>query len=486
MQERFSHNNNNYWDLVAAERRLFLWFKTIFTIYSIYLHFLSTFTTCRMQAYSIPQIAKPFTTAITLPGSKSIALRQLAMSAMSKGTSTLTGVPACDDIDAMCECLTALGAIVERTQGPDNDNVRITGPINLTADVVLNAGMSGASTRLLIGLAALRSGTTHIDGHPSLQVRTNQPLLDVLVRHGCSVESPSAESPSFETQTGRLPLSIRGPIEFPDTIEIDGSISSQYITALLIAATNNTRKQRISITGNLVSRPYINITLAEMQKRGVRAQWIDDSKLEIDTGFYQNNDIKIEGDATAATYFAALATLHAGSVTLTNLGSNTQQGDYEFLEVMQMLGSTIHKEPGTTTITGPTRLASLPSLDLERMPDAALTLIAMAPLIPGETTIAGLSTLHHKECDRLICSARELSALGASVEATESTITVGQTEADGFNEHQVTTYHDHRMAMAFSTLGSFCGGLSVDDKPVVNKTYPHYWEHFETLLSVEH
>jgi 3-phosphoshikimate 1-carboxyvinyltransferase len=110
----------------------------------------------------------------------------------------------------------------------------------------------------------------------------------------------------------------------------------------------------------------------------------------------------------------------------------------------------------------------------------------MAPLIPGETTIAGLSTLHHKECDRLICSARELSALGASVEATESTITVGQTEPDDFNEYQVTTYHDHRMAMAFSTLGSFCGGLSVDDKPVVNKTYPHYWEHFETLLSVEH
>ena len=448
---------------MAAERRLFLEFK-------------NDFGSNTMQAYSIPQISKPFNTTITLPGSKSIALRQLAMSALSKGTSTLAGVPACDDIDAMCDCLATLGAKIVRTQGLENDEVSVTGPIDFTSDVRLNARMSGASTRLLIGLAALRRGTTHLDGHASLQVRTNQPLLDVLIRHGCSIES----------QQGGLPLTIRGPIEFPQTIEVDGSISSQYITALLIAAPDPNRKQHISITGNLVSRPYIDITLAEMQKRGVSARWIDDLQLEIEAGCYQNNDINIEGDATAATYFSALATLHAGSVKLTNLGSNTRQGDYEFLNVMRMLGSTIHREPDTTTITGPIQLSALATLDLERMPDAALTLIAMAPLIPGQTTIAGLSTLHHKECDRLVCSVDELTALGVEVESTESTISVGQTEPGSFNEHQLTTYHDHRMAMAFSTLGSICGGLSVDDKLVVNKTYPHYWEHFETLLSVKY
>ncbi|HAH80057.1 MAG TPA: hypothetical protein DCL88_02435, partial [Gammaproteobacteria bacterium] len=258
--------------------------------------------------FQVEKLAAPFTARITLPGSKSIALRQLAIAALCSGTTHLAGVPDCDDTAAMLDCIQALGAEVALTA----EAIVVTGPIDLSdKPVQLNARMSGASTRLLIGLAALRRGVTVIDGHPSLRARTNKPLLDLLSAQGCRVESDS----------GCLPASISGPIETTKHLRIDGSLSSQYITALLIAAPGylHEAKQVIEIQGELVSRPYIDITINEMRKRGVQVAWLDEQRLEIAAGSYQAGSVTVEGDATAATYFAALATLHKSNVTLTNL-----------------------------------------------------------------------------------------------------------------------------------------------------------------------
>lgn len=420
--------------------------------------------------FLIPKLSPHFNATITLPGSKSIALRQLALAALCQGVSKIYGIPECDDTSAMLECLNRLGATTVEQQ----DHIEVHGPMTRDTPVTLNARMSGASTRLLIGLAALRSGTTLIDGHSSLRARTNAPLLDVLQRHGCQVHSDA----------GKLPVKLQGPIKPPDQLVIDGSLSSQYVTALLLCAPEFSAGStlEIRIQGDLVSRPYIDITLNEMSKRGGQAYWQDSQTLIVHRRAYTPGNVTIEGDATAATYFAGLAGIHGGTITLTNLGNGSVQGDFNFFAVMEALGAKVDRHPEHTQIKGPSALNSLPAIDMNSMPDAALTLIALAPLIPGDTHITGLSSLHHKECDRLNCPAQEFKALGVHPNLTDDTITVPQLPPQLLRPHVLNTYHDHRMAMAFSLLGSVSGHLKIDHKPVVDKTYPQYWSDYSRLV----
>ena len=424
------------------------------------------------ESFAITSLSRGFEASVTLPGSKSIALRQLAISALVDGVSRIKGIPACDDTEAMIDCLSALGVSIERA----GNDVTVYGPMDFgDAPVSLNPRMSGASTRLLIALAALRSGVTRIDGHPSLRVRTNKPLFDVLSRHGCDIRS----------EDGKLPAEIRGPIQVERALEIDGSLSSQYITALMLIAPSLARRQGreeqlIQITGDLVSRPYLEITRNEMRKRQVQGKWIDSATLVIPSTVYQAGEYLVEGDASAASYFLALATLHGGTITLTNLDATSVQGDYGFCDVMEALGSAVERQ-GRTRITGPESLTPLSTIDMQEMPDVALTLIAMAPMLPAPIEITGLQSLHHKECDRLECPAQELKAMGVDLTTTYNAITIEPLNHREPKAHRLTTYHDHRMAMAFSTLGSVFGNLTVDDKHVVNKTYPSFWDDYARL-----
>ena len=423
--------------------------------------------------YLIPKIEQPFNVDLELPGSKSIALRQLAMSALTEGTTILDGVPVCDDTDAMLECLERLGLSISQ----DNTTVTIVGPMNLVDDVVINSRMSGASTRLLIALAALRSGETFIDGHESLRARTNLPLVNALQKLGCQIDSSE----------GHLPLSVRRPIQQSGSIPIDGSLSSQYVTALLLISSGVAGGQsifeKITIEGEVVSKPYIDITINEMDKRGVSARWEGTRSIRIDTTRnYEASKITIEGDATAASYGASLACIHRGQVKFTNLGSNTHQGDYRFFEILEYLGAEIIRDATSTLIRGPSQLAPFESIDMQDMPDVALTLIALAPLLNKELCISGVSSLHHKECDRLECPANEMLKMGIGVTTTSDSIRIQPVSLENLREHLLTTYHDHRMAMAFSVLGSKTGLITVDDKNVVDKTYPDYWKDYQKFL----
>ena len=419
--------------------------------------------------FLIPTIQQPFDCELAIPGSKSIALRQMAISALTPGITTLHGVPQSDDIAAMRDCLTALGVEIEAA----GHTLTLKGPMQYDHEAHLDARMSGASTRLLIGLAALRHGQTHIDGHESLRVRPNQPLYDALRAHGCAVTAPSPG----------LPVTLQGPLALEGNFTIDGTLSSQYLTALMTIAPllPSTAPVVITVSGELVSRPYIEITRNEMAKRGIQTNWIDANTLSITPGTYKGGEYWVEGDATGASYAASLALVHASRVTLTNLGTTTVQGDYEYFSVLERLGAQIVRSEEQTTIVGTNTLQALPSIDMTSMPDAALTLIALAPLLPQPIHITGLSTLHHKECDRLECSATELKRLGVSVRTTEESIIIHPVRSDSWNESTISTYHDHRMAMAFSVLGSVLGGITVDDKAVVNKTYPDYWQDYARL-----
>lgn len=419
--------------------------------------------------FLVPQLRSHFDTRVTLPGSKSIALRQLAISALVDGTSIISGVPKCDDTASMIRCLQALDVKIE----PNGDQLRVTGPMDFGPSTRhLNAFMSGASTRLLIGLAALRQGATHIDGHSSLRARTNQALFDVLRDNGCQVSSPD----------GGLPAIIQGPIQVGAELTIDGSLSSQYVTALLVIAPILAASAGLTVNlkGHLTSRPYVDITRNEMAKRSVSADWQGPNALYVRKDSYQPGNYRVEGDATAASYFLALATLHHGRVCLTNLDATTHQGDYGFCGVMEQLGAQVARE-GATVIQGPAKLRRLEQIDMVAMPDAALTLIAMAPLLPAPLEITGLHTLPHKECNRLECPAVELGKMGIAVSTTSDSIRIAPCPAGKIQQHRLSTYHDHRMAMSFSLLGSVTGTLTVDDQRVVDKTYPDFWQDFQRL-----
>ena len=426
------------------------------------------------HTFLIPKLSSGFEASITLPGSKSIALRQLAISALVDGVSHISGVPICDDTDAMINCLRAYGVTIDTESGV----TRVKGPMDFgSAHVELDARMSGASTRLLIALAALRSGGTSINGHESLQVRTNAPLFKVLRDNGCEVTSDA----------GTLPAVIHGGLTSNGPMQIDGSLSSQYITALtviapLLAARRGASSQMIEIQGDLVSRPYIDITLNEMSKRSVDGQWLANGTLSLPAAHYQPGKFTVEGDASAASYFSALATLHAGTVTLTNLDETTVQGDYAFCNILESLGASVERE-GHTRICGPQKLFPMHQVDMQSMPDVALTLIAMSALLPEPIEITGLQSLHHKECDRLECPAKELKSMGIELSTTHSSIKIAPLGNRRPAAHLLTTYHDHRMAMAFATLGSVHGSITIDDKAVVNKTYPNFWTDYERLIS---
>lgn len=280
-------------------------------------------------------------------------------------------------------------------------------------------------------------------------------------------------------------MSIQGPFKPPAELVIDGSLSSQFVTALLLGAPYYAggAEQVVQIAGTMVSKPYIDITLNEMAKRGVTGTWTEAQKLSVKCSPYKPGRVQIEGDATAATYFAALATLHGGNIELTNLGDSSKQGDYGFFEIMEELGAQVTREANATRIQGPELMRALPATDMTEMPDAALTLIALAPLLPQSTKITGLSTLHHKECDRLECPATEFRALGIDVTTEADAIQIEPVQAAQIRSHTMRTYHDHRMAMAFSLLGSVSGKVAVDDKAVVDKTYPDYWQDYARLTA---
>lgn len=422
----------------------------------------------------INPIKSPFQISLNLPGSKSIALRQLAISALCEESTTLQNITACEDVDTMLDCLQKLGIHLVREA---ETQIRLDNALNKYDEVTLNLNMSGVSTRLLLAIAALRSGLTRFDGHPSLQARTNKDLLDVLKANGISVT---------DTNDGYLPTLLKGPLQRLKKIQIRGNISSQYISALLLISSQLERETIVAITGRCVSKPYIDITLNEMHRRGVESEWLTNASILIPAQKYIGGSFSVEGDASAATYFAALATIHSGSVLFSNLGQDTYQGDYKFFQIMEKMGATVNYTGSTTSIHGPDRLKGIGEIDLTDMPDAALTLITMAPLLPSETLITGLESLRHKECNRLCSSATELKKLGIVCHTGADYICIGPRQnwqsANSNSPITLSTYNDHRMAMALSVLASCRPGCSLDDANVVCKTYPDYWQEYNRLL----
>lgn len=426
----------------------------------------------------IGKVREPFDIALTLPGSKSIALRHLVMSALASGKTSLIGIPRCDDIDAMVGALSRLGAGIV-TDG--RSRLVVDPPETLAAgEVNLDVGLSGVSLRFLLAVAALRRDETHLDGRAPLRVRPNRDMIEALRQLGCHVQAADED--------GHLPISVAGPDDWAREVEVGTRVSSQYLSGLMLIAPRLPRGLTLRPRDEPVSASYVEVTRVEMAKRGVpvriareRGSTSERGAIRIEPAAYRSGTVSIEGDASAATYFAGLATLHASTVHFANLGAGTTQGDFAFFEVCRRLGADVQIERDTVSIAGPARPRAIGHVDMEDMPDASTTLMAVAPFLPAPTHITGLSTLRHKECDRIACPVRELRKAGVEVEEGPDWVRIQPVSTP--RPAPFETYDDHRMAMSLAVFASKVGDCAILDPGCVAKTYADFWEDMETVYA---
>ena len=427
-----------------------------------------------------PWLPGAFEFETPLPGSKSLTLRDCAIAALADGASTIRYPGEADDYWRMKDCLRRLGLAVDDSR---EGEVRVEGRGGNfePGRVELDVGQSAVTTRLMLAFAALRADETVVDGHVSMQKRPNKDLVDALASLGANVQS---------TNGGYLPTTVRGA-RLKGPVKVSGAISSQYLTSLLIIAPLIEGGLTIEVQGELTSKPYLDLTLDEMAKFGVHVDNQRYQKLVVARQAYRAGIIDVEGDASAASYFAALAVLHGARITLSNLGSGTRQGDYGFFSLCEKLGARVERTTARTVIEGPRDLsASFDSpVDMTSMPDVAPTLMMIAPFLRRPTRITGLATLRVKECDRIAAPTRELRKLGVTVEEGPDYMVIEplSTNARPANAIRpvvdIETYHDHRIAMSFGVLGSRLPGLRILDPGCVAKTYPNYWRDWSLARS---
>jgi 3-phosphoshikimate 1-carboxyvinyltransferase len=431
-----------------------------------------------------PWPAGSFQFQTPLPGSKSLTLRDCAIAALASGDSTILYPGEADDFWRMKDCLRRLGVSVDDSQ-PDRVLIGGRGASFPAGRVELDVGQSAVTTRLMLAIASLRPDVTVVDGHISMQKRPNKDLVDALASLGATLES---------TNDGYLPTRVRGTRSLRGPVRVPGNISSQYLTSLMIIAPLIEGGLTIEVAGDLTSKPYVDLTLDEMAKFKVSVDNQDYRRFVVPRQDYQAGEIAVEGDASAASYFAALATLHGASITLTNLGAATRQGDYGFFALCEQLGARVTRGSQSTVISGPRELTRSfdGPVDMTSMPDVAPTLMMIAPFLPRATRITGLATLRVKECDRIAAPTRELRKLGVTVEEGPDYMVIEPLSDDALSRVkssrpavvEIETYHDHRIAMSFGVLGSRLPGLRILDPGCVAKTYPNYWADWQRARSV--
>ena len=419
----------------------------------------------------IEPIPHPLHAVVTLPGSKSITNRALVCAALADGASLLTNALHADDTEAMVEGLEALGVSIRADWS--RGQLAVEGCAGRpVADVALvDARQSGTTSRFLLPVAGLGAGLRRVDASNRMRERPMGEALDAVRALGAEVREVGAP--------GHLPAEVVGGSLLGGEVRVRGDVSSQFVSGLLLAGPAMPRGLVVTVTGPLVSRPYVALTEAVMADFGVAVQRPDDSTWAVAPQPYRGTDLHIEPDATAASYVFAMAALLGGEVTVRGLGRDARQGDLAFVDVLEQMGAQVERGAAATTVRGTGALHGV-EVDLSQISDTAQTLAVVAAFADGPTRATGIGFIRSKETDRIGAVVAELRRLG--VEAVE--------EADGFVVHPgpmrattVQTYDDHRMAMSFALAGLRVPGIHIADPGCVAKTFPGYWRLLEELRS---
>jgi 3-phosphoshikimate 1-carboxyvinyltransferase len=419
-----------------------------------------------MSRYAVRPLAHPPDADVTVPGSKSLTNRALVAALLADGTSTITNVLDADDTGGMLDAITVLGARVRR----EGLTVLVDGTAGRIAPGprTLDARQAGTTARFLPPVLTLGSGAYRVDADAAMRARPMAPLIGALRQLGAVVDEHG--------EPGHLPFTVVAPEGGvrADAVELPGDVSSQFLSGLLLAAPCMPGGLRIRLTTDLVSAPYVDMTLAVMDAFGV-----DGTIERVAHQSYRASTFAVEPDATAASYFLAAAALTGGRVRVAGLGAGSVQGDVVFADVLREMGADVSIDDDGVEVRGTGELHGV-EVDMGDISDTAQTLAAIAPFADTYTRITGIGFIRGKETDRVGNVVAELRRCG--VEATE--------EDDGIviepgapHGALVRTYGDHRMAMSFALIGLVVDGIEIDDPGCVAKTFPGYWEALEGLRS---
>ena len=402
---------------------------------------------------------------IAVPGSKSHTNRALICAALADGRSTLHRALFADDTQAMLGALRAFGIGVHAD--PATAAVDVEGGLGRLAPGprTIDARQSGTTGRFVLPLAALGPGPYVVDGHPQLRRRPFAPLVEALGALGAEVVGD------------HLPIEVAGGGLSGGRVELPGAISSQFLSGLLLAAPLASGRVDIELTDELVSKPYVDLTIATMAEFGPVVHNDAHRRYVVEPARYEPRTVSIEPDASAASYFFAAAAITGGRVRIPGLGRRSRQGDLGFVDVLARMGATVERGDDWTEVAGTGRLVGI-DVDLSDMSDVAQTLAVVATFASSPTSVRGIDFIQHKETDRVAAVVDELVARGVAAERSPGGFTI---HPGAPRPGIVSTYDDHRMAMSFALLGLVHPGVEIDDPGCVDKTFPGYFDALDEL-----
>ena len=413
---------------------------------------------------------------ISVPGSKSISNRALLLAALSSGQTELEGLLHSDDTAVMIGALRALGVDIDVA----GDITRVSGCAGLfpneQADIFL--GNAGTAVRTLIPVLALGSGEYSVRGVPRMHERPIEDLVDALLNIGAVI--------LYEDRKKFLPLHIKKSenLDFSRSIVVNGNVSSQFLTGLLLALPLTGQKVVIEVSGGLVSKPYIQLTLDMMSSFGVKVINHNWERFNIEAGqtYSGPKRYKVEGDASSASYFFAAGMLGGGAVFINNIVRDSIQGDIQLLDILGDIGAQVSWTDRGVSVSMPkNNTIRAFDLDLNHIPDAAMTLAIIALFADGPCRLMNIGNWRVKETDRLSAMTTEMRKLGVNVSEGPDSLEIEPPEF--FNEGiGIDTYDDHRMAMCFALI-SFAGpDITINDPKCAHKTFPDFFEELESIL----
>ena len=411
---------------------------------------------------------------VNVPGSKRLSNRALLLAALAEGETELTNLLDSEDIEHMLNALTKLGINYRLSEDKTQCVVQGNGgAFNVAEPLELFLGNAGTAMRPLCAALAASNVDTVLTGEPRMEERPIGDLVDALREAQADV--------TYLKNEGYPPLQIKGKTLNGGEMSVDGSVSSQFLTALLMAAPLFSGDVTIRIKGELVSKPYIDITLDTMAKFGVS---VDNDNYQTFTvsgeaKYVAPGKFMVEGDASSASYFLAAGAIKGGTVRVTGIGQNSIQGDIRFADVLEAMGAKVVWNDEYVEVTG-APLKGV-NMDMNHIPDAAMTIATTALFAEGPTTMTNIYNWRVKETDRLAAMAAELQKLGAKVEEGHDYITVWPT--DSLKHAEIDTYNDHRIAMCFSLVALSDTPVTINDPGCTRKTFPDYFTRFKTLYS---
>ncbi|ELP4224330.1 3-phosphoshikimate 1-carboxyvinyltransferase [Salmonella enterica subsp. enterica serovar Kentucky] len=418
-----------------------------------------------MESLTLQPIAR-VDGAINLPGSKSVSNRALLLAALACGKTVLTNLLDSDDVRHMLNALSALG--INYTLSADRTRCDITGnggALGAPGALELFLGNAGTAMRPLAAALCLGQNEIVLTGEPRMKERPIGHLVDSLRQGGANID--------YQEQENYPPLRLRGGF-IGGEIEVDGSVSSQFLTALLMTAPLAPKDTIIRVKGELVSKPYIDITLNLMKTFGVEIANHHYQQFVVKGGqqYHSPGRYLVEGDASSASYFLAAGAIKGGTVKVTGIGRKSMQGDIRFADVLEKMGATITWGDDFIACTRGELHAI--DMDMNHIPDAAMTIATTALFAKGTTTLRNIYNWRVKETDRLFAMATELRKVGAEVEEGHDYIRI--TPPAKLQHADIGTYNDHRMAMCFSLVALSDTPVTILDPKCTAKTFPDYFE----------